>query len=238
MSTSANEFPALSAPPQRTLSEYVADQLRKAIFAGQLQPGQRIIEREVAEAMQTSRGPVRDALKLLENERLIVQYPHKGASVALFSLRDAEEVYSLREALELLAVDYVIQHAIDEQLNELDEFVVSMATQAQGDYTEFEATDIDLDFHRALCRISGHRQVLAAWEALAPQIQMLLLSHRILEPTDFRDTAVDFHHQLAGALHHRNRDLAHSLLRHHMAASFKSVADSFKRKAEDTEPKQ
>jgi DNA-binding GntR family transcriptional regulator len=233
-----NEFPTLSAPPRRTLSEYVADQLRQAIFLGQLQPGQRIIEREVAEAMQTSRGPVRDALKLLESERLIVQYPHKGASVALLSLRDAEEVYSLREVLEMLAVDYVIQRAGDEQLDELDEFVVSMAAQAQRDYTEFEATDIDLDFHRALCRISGHRQVLAAWEALAPQIQMLLLSHRTLQPTDFRERAVDYHHRLVHALRQRNRDLAHSLLREHIASSFQSVADSFKDQAEDMEPRQ
>ena len=68
--------------------------MRQAILSGQLKPGQRIVEREIAEAMNTSRGPVRDALKLLENERLVVRYPHKGTFVAWLSLKDAEEIYT------------------------------------------------------------------------------------------------------------------------------------------------
>src|SRR5574341_1487362 len=99
MMTNHNGFPTLFAPVSRTLGDHVIQQLRQAILTGQLKPGQRIVEREIAEAMQTSRGPVRDALKLLENERLVVRYPHKGTFVAWLSLRDAEEIYSLREAI-------------------------------------------------------------------------------------------------------------------------------------------
>lgn len=225
--TDNNEFPALSAPSSRTLSDHVTQQLRQAILTGQLKPGQRIVEREIAEAMRTSRGPVRDALKLLENERLVVRYPHKGTFVAWLNLQDAEEIYSLREAIESLAVDYAIKHATAEQIDELGRLVETMAIQAERDYTQFEATDIDLDFHHTMCRISGHRRLLAAWEALNPQIRMLLLYHRTRLPDDFRERGVEWHHQIVDALRQRNAELAQQLLRKHLAASFQSLAESF-----------
>lgn len=225
--TSSDEFPAFSAPSSRTLSDHVTHQLRQAILTGKLKPGQRIVEREIAEAMNTSRGPVRDALKLLENERLVVRYPHKGTFVAWLSLKDAEEIYSLREAIEALAFDYVIKNATAEQIDELAQLVETMAVQAQRDYTQFEATNIDLDFHHTLCRISCHTRLLEAWEALNPQIRMLLLHHRTRLPGDFRDRGVEWHRQIVDALRQRDVELAHKLLRKHLAASFETLMQSF-----------
>jgi DNA-binding GntR family transcriptional regulator len=221
-----SEFPELSAPSSRTLGDHVINQLRQAILAGKLKPGQRIVEREIAEAMQTSRGPVRDALKLLENERLVVRYPHKGTFVAWLNPRDAEEIYSLREALELLAVDYVVKYAAPEQIDELDELVKTMAVQAKQAYTQFEATDIDLEFHHTLCRISGHKRLLAAWRALNPQVRMLLLHHRTRLPDDFRERGVEWHRQIVDALRQRDADLARELVCKHLAASFQSLIES------------
>lgn len=230
--TNNNEFPTLFAPVSRTLGDHVTQQLRHAILTGQLKPGQRVVEREIAEAMHTSRGPVRDALKLLENERLVVRYPHKGTFVAWLSLRDAEEIYSLREAIELLAVDHVIRNATSEQVDELDKLVQAMAVQAERSYTQFEATDIDLDFHHTMCRISGHKRLLKAWETLNPQIRMLLLQHRTLLPDDFRQTGVEWHRQIVQALRQRDTEQAHQLLRKHLAASFESATKSFPQDAE------
>jgi DNA-binding GntR family transcriptional regulator len=225
--TKNNGFPTLFAPVSRTLGDHVIQQLRQAILTGQLKPGQRVVEREIAEAMQTSRGPVRDALKLLENERLVVRYPHKGTFVAWLSLRDAEEIYSLREAIELLAVDYVIRNATSEQIDELDKLVEAMAVQAERGYTQFEATDIDLDFHHTMCRISGHKRLLKAWETLNPQIRMLLLQHRTLLPDDFRQKGVEWHRQIVQALRQRDIEQAQQFMRRHMAASFESAVRSF-----------
>jgi DNA-binding GntR family transcriptional regulator len=225
--TDSNEVPTFSAPSSRTLSDHVTHQLRQAILTGKLKPGQRIVEREIAEAMNTSRGPVRDALKLLENERLVVRYPHKGTFVAWLSLKDAQEIYSLREAIESLAVDYAISNAAAEQIDELAELVETMAVQAERDYTQFEATDIDLEFHHTLCRISGHTRLLEAWEALNPQIRMLLLHHTTRLPDDFRDRGVEWHRQIVDAVRQQDVELAHRLLRKHLAASFQTVMESF-----------
>jgi DNA-binding GntR family transcriptional regulator len=210
----------LSAPFARTLSDQVANQLREAILSGQLKPGQRIVEREIAEAMALSRGPVRDALKILQNERLVVQYPHRGAFVAWLTLQDAEEIYSLREALEVLALQYAVRCATDEQIAELGRVVDEMIIRLQQEHTQTEATDLDLAFHYTLCRISGHGRVLTAWTALRDQVRLLLLTHRILHPMDFRENAIEWHQQLVDAVVKRDGRTAEVVLRQHLAASF------------------
>lgn len=120
---------------------------------------------------------MRDALKLLENEGLVVRYPHRGTFVARLTLEDAEEIYSLRQALEMLAVEYIIERASPEQLDELDELIGAMERSIERGYTQYEATDLDLEFHDALYRISGHRRLMAAWEALKEQVRVFLLAH-------------------------------------------------------------
>ena len=217
-------FLATPTPLNRTLSDQVVKQLRQAILGGKLKPGQRIVENEIAQAMALSRGPVRDALKILENERLVVHYPHRGAFVAWLTLRDAEEIYSLREALEALALHNAIKYATDEQVGELSQVINHMTARQQEEYTQTEATDLDLEFHHTLCRISGHGRVLAAWTALRDQVRLLILTHRILHPMDFRDNAVIWHRQLADAVRDRNGQRAEEVLREHLAASFEATS--------------
>ena len=213
----------LSAPFSRTLSNQVADQLREAILDGRLKPDQKIVEQQIAEAMQLSRGPVRDALKVLEHERLVVCYPHRGAFVARLSIEDAEEIYSLREAIESLAVTHAVRSATDTQIAELQEQLDRMTQRLQSSYTQGEATNLDLDFHETLCRICGHSRVYTAWKSLRSQIGLLVLTHRILQPSDFRSYTVDGHRDLHTALAARDEEAAKRCLSEHIAASFASV---------------
>jgi DNA-binding GntR family transcriptional regulator len=225
----------LSAPSTRTLSDHIADELRESIVTGKLKPGQRIVEQQIADAMQTSRGPVRDAIRVLEQEGLTIHYPHRGTFVARLTLEDAQEIYSLRLALELLMADYAVVHATDEQLQALDELVQAMERRARGDYSQFDATDIDMDFHRMMCRISDHQRAMEAWEALESQIRLLVLSHRTSDPSDFRDTGPTWHREIVRALHDRDRELVRAKIRHHVAASFQTVANGFKGKVKTLE---
>lgn len=217
------EFLELSAPFSRTLSDQVAAQLRQAILQGRLKPGQRIVEHEIAQAMSISRGPVRDALRILATERLVVQYPHRGAFVAWLALRDAEEIYSLREALETLALDYAIRSASAEQIEELTSVIDQMRALLHQAYPETEATDLDLEFHHTLCRISGHSRALAAWTACRAQVRLLLLTHRVLRPADYHESAVEGHSRLVQALRAGDAPAARMVLREHLAASLNSV---------------
>ena len=216
----------LTAPPQRTLSDYVADQLRQAILVGQLKPNQRLVEEELAASMQTSRGPIRDALRMLENDGLVVRQSHRGAFVAELSTKDVMEIYTLREALESLAIKFTIQNATSDQIAELEQLVRTMEDLAKTDYNQLEATDLDIEFHRTLCHISGHQRVLAAWEGLSAQIRLVVLKHRLRQPGDFRNRAVHFHSSIIEAIRQRNLDKSLEELHKHMTISVEWIIQS------------
>ena len=209
----------LTAPSLRILSDYVADQLRQAILLGQFQPNQRLVEQDIAESMKTSRGPIRDALKILENEGLVTRETHRGAFVAELNSEDMHEITTLREVLETLAIKYVIQRATSSQIDELENIVFAMENMALKDYGQMEATDLDMAFHHTLCRISGHKRVLTAWEALSGQIRIVLWKHRLEHPTDLRDRSVPWHSKIVEALRERNPEKTTDLLHEHLAAS-------------------
>ncbi len=214
----------LIAPSQRTLSDYVADQLRQAILAGQLKPNERLLEEVIAESMQTSRGPVRDALKILENEGLVDRQSHRGAFVAQLHPEDFLEIYTLREALETLAIKYAIKNATDQQITVLEDLVHSMEGLSKKDYSQVDATDLDVEFHHILCKISGHKRVLNMWESLSGQIRLVLLKHRLVHPDDLRVRSVSWHAKIVDALCERDTEKAIAELRIHMAASSEWVA--------------
>lgn len=221
--TDKNKNGLLTAPAQRTLSDYVADQLRQAILAEQFLPAQRLVEQEIAESMQTSRGPVRDALKILENEGLVVRQSHRGAFVAELNPEDFIEIYTLREALETLALRFAIKRATLKEIEQLEELVASMSQMAQQDYNQVDATDLDLEFHHTLCVISGHKRVISAWESLSGQTRIVVLKHRLSNPEDLRVRSVVWHERIVEALRERNAEKAVSEMHIHMAASMEWV---------------
>lgn len=218
----------LTAPSQRTLSDYVADQLRQAILAGELKPNQRLVEHQIAESIQTSRGPVRDAIKILENEGLVIRQSHRGAFVAQLHPEDFMEIHTLREALETLAIKYVIKNATDEQISALERLVHSMEGLAKQDYSQGDATDLDMEFHHTMCKISGHKRVLNAWESMSGQIRLVLLKHRLENPQDLRERSVPWHEKIVAALFKRDSEMAIKELHTHMAASFEWVDAMFR----------
>jgi DNA-binding GntR family transcriptional regulator len=215
----------LSAPLNQTLSAQAASELRQAILDGRLKPGQRLAEQEVAEAMHLSRGPVRDALRILETESLVTRYPRRGAFVATLTLQDAEEIFSLREALEIVAFEHAIKNASDEQIDELEQMVIRMESMTQQNYSEIEATSLDMDFHEALCRISGHSRILSTWMSLRAQIRLLILTHRVPHPAEFRESAVDAHRRIVAALGRRDKSQSRELLHEHFKAPFQSTIE-------------
>jgi DNA-binding GntR family transcriptional regulator len=214
------EIPAIS---DQSLSEKVADQLREAIVCGQITPGQHIVELDVVNATKISRGPVRDALRILENEHLVVRYPRRGTFVTRLGLRDAEEIYSLRESLEMVALEYAVQHATDAQLDELELIVAAMERRLEQQHTAYELADIDLEFHHMLCQISGHSRVITAWNNLRPQIRFLILTHRIPRPITWKEDIVERHKRIVATLRQRDLAMARKVFHEHLAYSLEST---------------
>jgi DNA-binding GntR family transcriptional regulator len=102
-----------------TLRDVVFMTLREAILRGDLKPGERLMELQLASKLGVSRTPIREAIHMLEQEGLAVTVPRRGAEVARMTLKDMEDVLEIREALDELAVRLAIDKISPEQLEQL-----------------------------------------------------------------------------------------------------------------------
>ncbi|MCP3798411.1 GntR family transcriptional regulator [Allokutzneria sp. A3M-2-11 16] len=189
---------------QSSLGELLLDQLRALIVRGELAAGTHLVEGWIAERFEVSRGPVRDALRQLEIEGL-VETRRRGVYVRGLSDTDLVELYSLRGALESLAIRETIARGDDADWTPLDEAVARMRSAAESaSAAEFAAAD--LDFHSGFYVIGGNRWLTATWELHRP------LFAAVLDITntdrDLRPIAED-HAELAAVV--RSGDVAAAL---------------------------
>jgi GntR family transcriptional regulator, gluconate operon transcriptional repressor len=155
----------LSIPQNSQLWESVLSCLRVAIITGQLEPQTHLVETEIAQKLNVSRGPVREALVRLEQEGLVVNQPYRGRYVADISSDFISEVYGLRLQLENYALELVSERLQPEHLAHLQELLDRMIQEATAAHVE-EFAAIDLEFHRLLVTVSGHKLLLQMWETL------------------------------------------------------------------------
>lgn len=157
----------------RDLVDQVYQRLRRAIREGALKPGERLVERQLGEQLGVSRAPVRDALHRLEQDGLVAAAGRRGKVVATLSAQDAWEVYSLRASLEAMAFRLAAERATPAAIAELEGIVAEM--RARGEDGDADAiARLDMRFHEAACRASGHGRLMWAWTAMSRQIQLLL----------------------------------------------------------------
>lgn len=162
----------------RGLLDEVANRIRARIFSGDLCDGERIVERDLAAEMGTSRGPVRDALRMLEQEGLVISAPRRGTRVASLTPQNAKEILAIREALEPVAVRFLIEQNRPEHLRQLELIVDQLDDAARANDWQ-RAIRLDLDFHGLIFELSGQRRLIRIWESLQkPMLQLFgKLSH-------------------------------------------------------------
>lgn len=180
------------------LADEVVDTLRTAILHGEFEPGMRLIEVELSNQMQVSRGPVREALVRLEQEGLIVNERHRGSTVIKLSLTEVGEIYSLRTVLECLAVEFACRNASDEEFAEIGS-VLAKFDALPMPVTNVEVANLDTEFHDAVFRAAHHVRLYRSWIALRSQITMFL-SQRGVFAEDFLTSWREEHEVLLAML--------------------------------------
>jgi DNA-binding GntR family transcriptional regulator len=224
----------LILPIKRSLAEDVVDRLREAIYKGQLAPSERLREEVLASFLGLSRGPVREALAQLEREGLVIRHPNRSVTVARLSLDDLEEVYSLRLALEQLAVKKAIKNADSTYFEQMQTIVSEMQACLERGITTQEAAHLDLRFHELIYEASHHRRLLSAWSTLRPQIHVFLLSRNVANE-DFRLYLVAGHQELLDVMMLRDETRALEMLHTHLMAAYERVLKSYSTWLEDSE---
>jgi DNA-binding GntR family transcriptional regulator len=167
------------------LSEQVAEWLRDQILSGRLHDGDRIIERDVAAQLAVSRGPIRDALRQLQTEGLVHWLPRRGARVATLTRKDAIEVIAIRQALEPVAVRFLLDRHDRSLLDPLQDCLTRIE-QASRKRDWSALVTLDMEFHELVFRQAGSAWLERVWEGLRIPLLQTFRLHR-----QFYDSGAD-----------------------------------------------
>ncbi|WP_144881796.1 GntR family transcriptional regulator [Microbacterium paraoxydans] len=156
-----------------SLGAQVARVLRQRIVRGELAPGARLTEEALAEEFAVSRGPVRDALTQLSFEKLVEVQRPRGVYIVGLTSDDVDQLYSLRGALEQLALSRAMRVDDHDRWQPMADAVQRMAEAADaGDHAAFVTAD--LDFHSQIYALADHPRLEGAWNQYLPTFTALL----------------------------------------------------------------
>jgi len=162
--------------PKATLRAHIAERLRAAILAGDIAPGAPLTETALSARFDVSRGPLREALRQLIEEGLLVTVPYTGTHVASLSVEDVREIYSLRTALEIFAFEQVWDRRDARFRTELCRRNEALMTSIDaGDDRTSISTELEL--HGLVFEASGHKLLQRAWHGLRGRLQLYWAAH-------------------------------------------------------------
>jgi DNA-binding GntR family transcriptional regulator len=172
---SSNERVDHDAPA--SLPAWVAARITELILRGDLPPGSRLGEAELSDRFGVSRPPLREGLRSLETEGLVVQIPRRGTFVRTVTLQDAYEIFTLRDELERMAIRLGVPVHDDIAMNRCRGAMERLeAAAAAGDSAG--VTEEGFAFHAALVGLSGHSRLEAAFHNLALQMRLCMAMNR------------------------------------------------------------
>lgn len=162
--------------PKSTFRQHIAERLRAAILAGELPPGSALVETTLATQFAVSRGPLREAMRELIEEGLLVTVPYTGTHVISLTVNDIHEIYSMRIALERFAFEQAWERRGDTFAPELRRrnALLTAAIDAGDDRASIGA---ELDLHGLVYETSGHRMLQRTWHGLRGRLQLYWAAH-------------------------------------------------------------
>ncbi|OJY33957.1 MAG: hypothetical protein BGP06_11725 [Rhizobiales bacterium 65-9] len=206
---------------QRTLVDTVIDALISGVTSGVVLPGDRIIEADLAQRLGVSRVPIREALRILESQGLLVSEPYKGIRLTPVTPKRLDDLIEARVALETMAAVRMIREGRngEAEIGVLMRCVDQLERmQARNDLFGF--ANADINFHRVLCRLSGNEVVCELWERLACQTTVFFGLSTLVKPMT---EIVDEHRTLIDALRSGNIDAITSAIREHIGEQMRRV---------------
>ncbi|MGF1722367.1 GntR family transcriptional regulator [Vibrio kyushuensis] len=218
VTTSTEGFVRVSEK-ENTKSESLTEYLIEAIVSGDIGPGCKISEPELAKRFEVSRGPLREAIMRVEALGLIERMPHVGARVITFSEEKLLELYEVRESLEGMAARLAARHITEDELIKLEEVLSTHSKhidQVAG--ASYFHQHGDFDFHYRIIKASRNSKLISL---LCDELYHLLRMYRYQSPrAQSRPTeALEEHKYILQAIRNRDEELAEMLMRRHISGS-------------------
>ena len=207
------------------LRDVVFNTLRQAILKGELEPGERLMEIQLADRLGVSRTPIREAIRKLELEGLVLMIPRKGAEVAKISEKSLRDVLEVRRSLEELAIELAIQRMTDEDMQELAEAQESFRRAVEtGDAMTIAETDEH--YHDIIYNGTGNTRLVQMLNNLREQMYRYRLEY--IKDADKRQILVVEHDLILKAVQGRRVAEAKTAIREHIDNQEITVSQNIK----------
>ena len=211
----------------RTLADRVFARLQDDIVRGEILPGSKVSETELASRYGVSRGPLREAIRRLESRKLLERVVHVGTRVASLSVNDLIEIYHVREALEGMAARLAAEHMTPEEVRGLYDVLAQHEQQQdlREDVAYFQREG-DLDFHYRII-LGSHNATLS--QLLIGELYHLVRMYRYQFSTvaNRPQKALNEHRRIVEAIEARDGEMAELLMRRHISSARKNIENQY-----------
>lgn len=207
------------------LRDVVFNTLREAILRGDLKPGERLMELQLAAKLGVSRTPIREAIRMLEQEGLAVTVPRRGAEVARMTLKDMEDVLEIREALDELAVQLACKKISSEQLEQLRKVKEDFELNTRSNDVK-KIAESDVKFHDIIYEATDNPKLVSMLSNLREQAYRYRVEY--LKDTNSYPILIREHEAILEGLQSRDCQKAAKAMQEHVenqAAAVKAVIE-------------
>lgn len=209
------------------LRDVVFNTLRQAILRGELKPGERLMEIQLANKLGVSRTPIREAIRKLELEGLVLMIPRKGAEVAEITEKNLRDVLEVRKALEELAVKLACDRMTDEQMDKLKkaakEFEEVLKTE---DVTQ--AAETDVKFHDVIFMATDNQRLIQLLNNFREQMYRYRVEY--LKKKEFHSGLIAEHEEIISCIQHARKEEAAEVVCRHIDNQVEAVIDTIRTK--------
>jgi DNA-binding GntR family transcriptional regulator len=215
--------PETADPVSITLADRLFDTLQRAIVEGDIKPGSKISEPELARQYSVSRGSLREAIGRLEARKLVERKPNLGARVVTLSYEQLIEIFQVREALEGMAARLAAQNMSETEIEELQALLKEHGNEIKEQHGQaYFQQQGDLDFHYRIVQGSKNQQLIGL---LCNDLYHLLRMYRFQFGMRSKRSqqAYEEHHYLLNAIVSRDPEMAELLMRQHIRSSRRNV---------------
>ncbi len=220
-----SELSQVSTDEYMPLRDVVFKTLRQAILKGELSPGERLMEIQLAKKLGVSRTPIREAIRKLELEGLVLMIPRRGAEVAGITEKNLRDVLEVRRALEDLAIDLACQRMKEEQIDELEKAEEEFA-KAIEDNDAIMIAQYDERYHDIIYQSTGNDKLISMLGNLREQMYRYRLEY--IKEADKRPVLVIEHSNILKALKARKVNEAKQAMREHIDNQVLTVSQNIK----------
>jgi DNA-binding GntR family transcriptional regulator len=196
------------------LRDVVFNTLREAILRGDLVPGERLMELQLASKLGVSRTPIREAIRMLEQEGLAITIPRKGAIVAGMTEKEMQDVLEIREALEELSVQVACDKITDEEIAQLRKNMKNFQRSLEtGDLKKMAQADVE--FHDVIYQATDNQKLINMLNNLREQMYRYRVEY--LKNPDNHQQLLDEHEAIYQGIVTKDKDAVTAMMRKHIS---------------------